>query len=335
MSLLVRGIALSLFASAACTVGTLDGPDPGGGGGGGGGGGSNNPQPGEISGMITQSGTWSGKVTIGANATIISGVTITVAPGTVIEGKAGASVHVAGTLSIEGTKAQTVSVLPVSGTPTWPGFVADQGGKVSIKYATGTGIATLLYCHTGATCALDHVDFTQLGNAVVVEGTATLNASHISQVSNGGITVNSGDLKITDSYVLTSQGDIVVQNGGNLDIQYSEIGDAQGSYEHCDFHINSAAKLSITHSNIRNGVYGMMIGGTTNAIIQYDNFVKNGTYTGATRSDGADIDPIGTNTNADFQYSYWDMGAPTMPGGNFANPAPGLITDAGPRAAML
>ena len=84
-----------------------------------------------------------------------------------------------------------------------------------------------------------------------------------------------------------------VAGGGKLDVQYSEIGDAQGSYEHCDFHINSASSLSITHSNIRNGVYGMLIGGTTHAIIQYDNLVKNGA--------GTDLDPLSTNTNAAFQ----------------------------------
>jgi hypothetical protein len=220
-----------------------------------------------------------------------------------------------------------VTILPVQGAMTWPGFVADQGGNISMSYVMGSNIATLTYCHAGATCSFDHVDFSSMGVAMTAEGTATITASRLSQVMNGGVTVQGGDLKVVDSYILTSQGDIVVMNGGNLDMQYSEVGDAQGSYEHCDFHINSANKLSITHSNIRNGVYGMMIGGTTNAVIQYDNFLKNGK--------GTDIDAIGTNSNADFQYSYWDQGAPTMAGGNFANAATTMLSDAGPRAANL
>ncbi|HTJ43195.1 MAG TPA: hypothetical protein VL463_13915 [Kofleriaceae bacterium] len=305
--------------------------DPGGGGPGSGSdpGSGSNPGSGDgtISGAITSDQTWTGKVTIGGNTTINPGVTVTVASGTMIEGKTGATVHVQGTLDIQGTKDAVVTILPVQGATTWPGFVADQGGNLNMTHVMGTNIATLVYCHAGATCALDHVEFSSMANAIIAEGTATITASRLSQVMNGGVTVQNGDLKIVDSYILTSQGDIIIQNGGNLDISYSEVGDAQGSYEHCDFHINSAAKLSITHSNIRNGVYGMMIGGTTNAIIQYDNFVKNGK--------GTDIEAIGANTNADFQYDYWDQGAPTMAGGNFANTMGTMITDAGPRAANL
>src|SRR5262245_7064220 len=320
MSSFARISALSLMFSAACTVGSLGGGDPGPGTGSGS---DPNPTTGTISGDITSDQTWSDKVTIGGNTNILAGVTVTVSPGAMIEAKAGATVRVAGTLKIAGTKAAGVTILPVQGTPTWPGFVADTGGNLSMTYAMGTNIATLVYCHTGATCALDHVEFSAMGNAVVAEGTATITASRLTQVANGGVTISNGDLKIVDSYILTSQGDIIVQDGGKLDVTYSEVGDAQGSYEHCDFHINSAASLSITHSNIRNGVYGMMIGGTTNAILQYDNFLANTT----------DLDPIGANTNADFSNSYFDKGAPTMAGGNFANVATATVTDAGPRAA--
>jgi hypothetical protein len=326
MSILARACSLSLAFTAACTVGTLGGPDPDPGSGTDPGS-NTDPTAGTIQGAITQDATWSGKVTIAASATILAGVTVTVAPGTVIEGKAGATLHVAGKLDVAGTKASAVNILPATGTPTWPGLVADAGGNISLTWVTGASAATLVYCHTGATCALNHVEFSQMGNAIVVEGTATINASRLTEVANGGITITGGDLEIVDTYVLTSQGDIIVQNGGNLDIQYSEVGDAQGTYEHCDFHINSAAKLSITHSNIRNGVYGMMIGGTTNAIITSNNFLKNGT--------GTDLDAIGTNTNADFTGSYFDQGKPTMVGGNFAAIAPAQLADAGPRAANI
>jgi hypothetical protein len=336
-----RIFAMCLTMTAACTVGSLGGDDPGGGGGGGGGG-TGNPDPatGKISGTITSDQSWSGTITITGNTTIAASATVTVAPGTMIEGKEGATVHVAGTLDIAGAKDAKVTILPVQGTPTWPGFVADSGGTVSMTHVMGTNIATLVYCHAGATCSLDHVEFSSMGNAVVAEGKATITASRLTQVANGGITIQKGDLTVVDSYVLTSEGDIIVMTGGKLDVSYSEIGDAHGSYEHCDFHINSADKVSITHSNIRNGVYGMMIGGTTNAIIQYDNFIANATFDASgKRTDGADLDPIGSNNAPDFQHSYFDRGAPTttsaLPGAVFTTPMPPKVADAGPRAANL
>jgi hypothetical protein len=146
---------------------------------------------------------------------------------------------------------------------------------------------------------------------------------------DGGVMVMGGDLKIVDTYLSKSQGDFLIMNGGKLDMQYSEIGDATGGYIHCDFHINSAAQLSITHSNIWHGVYGMMIGGTTAATVQYNNFIKNAA--------GDDIDPMSANTTPNFEYNYFDQGAPTATatGFDFANAATAMITDAGPRAANL
>ncbi|MCE9578699.1 MAG: right-handed parallel beta-helix repeat-containing protein [Deltaproteobacteria bacterium] len=327
---LLRSFGLASFLlAAACTVGDAGGP----------GGGSNNDGPdagapvaGEISGTIAADQTWSGTVTLTANATIPAGVTVTVEPGTIFHAAANAQLHVIGTLTVNGTKASPVSMEPSVASARWAGIVADAGAKVDLTYASGHGVATLVYCHEGATCGLDHVDFSDLGVAITNEGTTNLIASHIAKVSNGGVTARAGTLTIRDSYVLTSTGDIIVQSGGALVIEYSEIGDAQGSYEHCDLHIGAAGSLSITHSNIRNGVYGMMIGGTTNALIQYNNFIANGPAPA-----GADIDEVGTNTAADFQFNYWDHGAPTALGAsyNFGSPAAAMITDAGPRAANL
>jgi hypothetical protein len=285
-----------------------------------------------VSGTIDHDTTWSGTVTLINNATIPAGVTVTVEAGTIFRAAANAQLHVIGNLKVVGSKAAPVSMEPVVATTRWGGIVADSGATVTLTYATGHAVATLVYCHGGATCALDHVDFTDLGTGMTNEGTATITGSRISKLGGGGITERSGTLAITDSYVLTSSGDIIVQSGGALTIAYSEIGDAQGSYEHCDLHIGAAGTLSITHSNVRNGVYGMMIGGTTNAIIQYNNFIANGGASG-----GADIDEVGTNTGADFRFNYWDKGAPTALGAsyNFGTPATAALVDAGPRAANL
>jgi hypothetical protein len=330
MSPLVRSSLAGLsLLFAACTVGSLG--DPGGGSGSGSdpgsGSGSGSNPGGGISGEIKADTTWSGTVSITGNVQIDPGVTVTVSSGTMIEGAAGATVHVQGTLNIAGAKGTEVTILPAQGVTTWPGFVADTGGTITMSYAMGSNIAVLTYCHTGATCNLDHVDFSQMGNAVVYEGTGTVSASRLDTVMDGGVMVMGGDLKIVDTYLSKSQGDFLIMNGGKLDMQYSEIGDTTGGYIHCDFHINSAAQLSITHSNIWHGVYGMMIGGTTGATVQYNNFIKNAA--------GDDIDPLSTNTTPNYEYNYFDQGVPTTTGFDFANAATAMITDAGPRAANL
>lgn len=310
--------ALALLLSA-CVVGSED-PGPGGGG-------DDDgvvPPPTGIAGSITSNQTWSGAQTITADATIEAGVTVTVSAGAAIEAKQGVTLRVKGTLRVEGTDAAKATFLPTADALTWAGIVADSGAVVDLAYVEGTDVATLVYCHAGATCDLDHVVFDDLGKALVVEGTATLTKSRISKVQNGGVSVSNGSLEITDSYLLTSSGDVVIQNGGSLVIDHSEIGEAQGSYEHCDLHIGSATTLRITRSNIRSGVYGMMLGGTNGAVMQYNNWTENGA--------GTDISEVGTNTNVDLRFNYWDQGAPAMGAAyNVASAATTRIADAGPR----
>lgn len=313
-SLVASGIAALLLS--ACVVGS---EVPGGGNGD-----DDVPPPTGIAGSITSNQTWSGAQTITANATIEAGVTVTVSAGAAIEAKDGVTLRVKGTLRVEGTDAAKVTFLPTADALTWAGIVADAGGTVDLAYVEGTDVATLVYCHAGATCDLDHVVFDDLGKALVVEGTATLTKSRISKVQNGGITVSNGDLTITDSYMLTSSGDVIVQNGGSLVIDHSEVGEAMGSYEHCDLHVGSAATLRITYSNIHSGVYGLMLGGTSGAVMQYNNWTENGA--------GTDISEVGVNTNVDLRFNYWDQGAPALGAQyNVASASPTRIADAGPR----
>lgn len=299
--------------TAACVVGDSGGGDD-----------DDLPPPTGITGSITGDQTWSGAQTIVGNTTIEAGVTVTVTAGAAIEAMDGLTLRVKGTLRIDGTADAAVTLLPTADALTWAGIVADDGADVGITYAEGTDVATLLYCHTGATCALDHVTFDSLGKALVVEGTATLSKSRISNVQNGGVTVMNGDLTITDTYLLTSTGDVVIQNGGSLVIDHSEIGETTGSYEHCDLHIGSAGALTITRSNIRSGVFGMMLGGTNGAVMQYNNWVEN--------DPDQDISEVGLNTAVDLRFNYWDQGAPAL-GAEYdvTMAAAARITDAGPR----
>ncbi len=308
-------LGLGLFATA-CTVGSTDDlgddtPDP-------------DPDSGEIAGSIRGDQTWSGAVTIIGETTIEVGATVTVEAGTQITAKNGVALRVAGTLEVAGTAAAPVSMLPTADSTTWAGIVAEAGGSVHLAYAEGSDVASLLYCHEGvARCHLDHVEFTGVSNALTAEGTALIEGSRIVDIANGGLTIRgAGALTVRDSYVLTSNGDLIVQNGGSLVVEYSEIGDTQGSYDHCNFHIG-AGTVSITRTNIVNGVVAMMLGGTSGAVIQYNNWISN----------DSEIAPIGVNSAVDARFNYWEAGAPIDLGLEYdvSEPALAALTDAGPR----
>lgn len=314
-----------LFSSLlfACTVGdaTDPGPDP-----------LPDPDPNgslEVSGTISENAAWGGEVTMTAETIIEAGVTVRIAKGTVFEAAQNAVLRVHGTLAIEGTTDDLVSLTPVEGAGGWGGIVVESGGSASVTNVTGTKVATLLYCKAGASqCAIEGADLQELGKVIQAESIATITMSNFRDLSNGGVTVTgNGDLTITDTYIWTSTHDLVVQSGGSLTIDHSEVGGANQSYEHCDVHIGSAQSLSITNSNIVSAIYGMMLGGTTNAVIQYNNFMSN--------DPDQDVSPIGANTGVDLRFNYWDKGAPDL-GAEYdtSSPAAQAIAEAGPRWAL-
>jgi hypothetical protein len=308
-ALLLGGLFLS-----ACTIGAIDPGDD-----------APDPASGEVAGSITRDQTWSDAVTMIGDVTIEAGATVTVAAGTELTAREGVSLRVRGTLVVAGTAAEPVTLLPTADAVSWAGVIADPGGSVQLSHAEGTDVAVLLYCHAGAIlCHLDGVHFTKLGQAIVAEDVALLTGSRIVDIANGGVTVRgpAGDLTVRDSYVLTSRGDLIVQTGGTLLVEYSEIGDTLGSYDHCNFHVSSASSLTITRTNIINGVVGMMLGGTTGASITYNNWSGNDT----------DLSEVGINSAVDLRNNYWASGAPALGGAYDVSGAAGApIADAGPR----
>jgi hypothetical protein len=279
----------------------------------------------QIAGAITQDVTWEGAVHLTAEATIEPGVTVTIAAGTSFKGAKDAILRVYGALHVAGTAAEPVTMLPLSGAPTWGGITVESGGEAHIAHAQGEQVASLLFCRQGAVfCGLESVEFTRIGNAMITNAPSSIEKSTLIGLANGGITVGAGgDLTMVDSYVLTSTHDLIVTTGGSrLTVDHSEIGGAQGSYEHCNFHIGAADYLSITNSNIISSVYAMMIGGTSNAVIQYNNILDNDN----------DIADYGSNTAVDMRYNYWSRGAPDL-GGEFdtSSAAAAAYEQAGPR----
>jgi hypothetical protein len=285
------------------------------------------PDPGalQVSGSITQDTAWEGTINMVEETVIEAGVTVTVAPGTTFKGAQNAILRVYGTLNVNGTDTDPVAMDPLTGAPSWGGITVESGGEAALAYATGENVASLLYCKQGAVfCALDSVDFTSIGNAMITNAPARIDKSTLIDMANGAITVGAGgDLTITDSYVLTSSHDLIVTSGSaRLTVDYTEIGGAQGSYEHCNFHIGGAEYLSITNSNIISSVYAMMIGSTTSAVVQYNNIIDNDN----------DIQDYGNNTGVDMRYNYWSKGAPSL-GAAFdtSSPAASAYEQTGPR----
>lgn len=286
------------------------------------------PPPGEIiqiSGTIDADATWSGVVHIVGDATIAPGVTITVAPDTWIQGNNGVFLRTEGMLDIAGTAELPVQMYPMPGADGWGGITAEVGGAVAMEHVRGEHVSTLLICKSGSVnCTMSYIHFTDLGGAIDVSALASIDNSYFAGMANAGIGVNSGgDLTINESYILTSDHDLIVTNNGSrLTVDRSEVGGAQGSYEHCNVHIGAADYVSITNSNLISSIYAMMIGNTDGAIIQYNNIIDNDN----------DIDPRGPNANVDMRYNYWSRGVPNNLDGNYdlSSPATELIPDAGP-----
>jgi hypothetical protein len=260
---------------------------------------------------------------------IEAGVTVTLAPGTVLRAAQGTTLRVRGTLLVAGEPASVVQLLPGQGATGWTGITAESGATVTLRHVVGDHVATLVNCQSGATCSIEDADFHDLGVALLASGAATVSRSRFVKVANGGLTVNAGgELSIVDSKIMTSTGDLIVQTGGALRIEYSEIGGTIDSEEHCDVHVGGAEQLSITRSNLISAAYGMMIGGVSGAVIQYNNFRDNGA--------GTDISEVGAVSDADLRFNYWDQGAPQGLGAAYdlGAPAPAVIEDAGPRVTF-
>jgi hypothetical protein len=260
-----------------------------------------------IAGDITADATWSGDLTAD-NVTIKAGVTVTVSASTHITFMGGAGLIVEGTLKIQGADGQLVTLDGSS----WSGISVSSGGTLELAYADISKAGMGIECAAGAAgCTIDHAHLHDNVQSGTFASTVTITRSILEKTTSEGIYVAAGgNATITDTVLRTAGGDLLVQGGGSVSFDYGEIGDNDPSYEHCGIHINKADSLSIQHTDFRANVYGSMIGGTTNAKINFSNWSNNST----------DVDDLGGNTGLDLSNNYWSKGAPT---GNFstANPS--------------
>jgi hypothetical protein len=89
-----------------------------------------------VSGMLSQSDTWSGTIHLTGATTIPDGVTIEVAAGTTILASSGASITLAGTFDAEGASGSKITIKPAASA--WSGFV-NVTGTLIFHYVDLTG----------------------------------------------------------------------------------------------------------------------------------------------------------------------------------------------------
>jgi|GEM_PF-2169105 len=262
------------------------------------------PMEGDISGAITSDTVWSGSLRVVANVEIAAGVQVTVEPGAQIQLATGAFVKVAGALAVSGTADAPVVLSPIE--VGYGGVEVLPGGSAVLSFVDATGAASLLHCDAGAVrCELTDSQVFNVGKAVDTDADALIARTTINDMANGGVTVRTGaTLEIVDSTLFSSTHDIIIVSGGNLIVDYSEIGGAQASYEHCNFHIGAADTVSVTNSNIISSIYGVMIGNSAGPVFRNNNFMEN--------DPGQDVLDLGGSSAVDMSGNYWDQGAPEL-----------------------
>jgi parallel beta helix pectate lyase-like protein len=296
----------------------------------------------DVAGPITTSTTWRASVHLAGDATIKPGVTVDIAAGTRLSAAREATLIVEGTLNVNGTASQNVVFVP-DGAGGWGGIRVAPGGRGTVRYADATArtqsAGIFFACQAGASaCLLESAHVHEWGMVVQFEAAGAIRKSRLEGMANGGIFVGTGaDLTISDSVIRTSDTDLIVLAGGRLHIEYSQLGDTgcvagptpcepPRSYEHCGLHTTSSAALRIDHTVFKEAVYGMMLGYTTGAQINHNNFLGN----------GVDIENIGGLSDIDITQNYFDgrranIADGAQPFRQDATPLPSPFADAGPR----
>lgn len=253
-----------------------------------------------LAGDITSDMVVNGVVRLTDQAEVTAGVTLTVEAGTTFLAAEGTALTVNGSLLVQGTMADPVTM--DTDDTEWGGFVV-VNGDADINYVDATNAYAFLVCEAGASaCNISDSHIHGVRYVGQFRGPASIDSSVLEEMGNGGINVLAGsDVTVTNSYLRTASGDIIVMGGGNLTIDQSHIGGAQT--EHCGFHINNGGTngITLTNSVIKDNVYGFMLTSAASPVINGNNFINNST---------THLRSYGGNTNVDATGNYWDGGPP-------------------------
>jgi len=203
-------------------------------------------------GTISSNRTWQIDVRVIGNATVNSGVTLTLMAGTVVKVNNSYSLTVNGKLIAIGTSSNRISITSSSGSPTpgiWSGILLNGGGPDTLKYfkldyAT-TGIFML---NTSGTSLFDHdtiSNCSQTGITVSNTQTSTIalkfNYSRIRKNAQYGLNVGTARVDLLQSRI----------DSNGLAALWDAI------------NVGSGGKLYMKHTRVNNnGGYGIRVSGT-------------------------------------------------------------------------
>jgi hypothetical protein len=177
---------------------------------------------------LTASTTWSGIVDVTANTMVDAGVTLTIAPGTVVRFAAGKSIAVNGIVDVQGTKASVVELAPATAGQFHYGFTVGMGGQLTMTYGvqTGGGIR-----NDGGKVTVTDTRMSRSQGDFLVASAGTIDVSYSSiglepgdldtthcdaHFSGAGTTV-----KITHSNISTSAYGLMLYGGTGVDLTYN------------------------------------------------------------------------------------------------------------------
>ncbi|HEX4422700.1 MAG TPA: hypothetical protein VH165_32520 [Kofleriaceae bacterium] len=181
----------------------------------------------EVSGEIKADTTWMDTIHVTGKITIDKGVTVTVAPGTVVNIDETIGMLVNGTLAIQGVKAQKVTFQPSAADTFWSDIVVGAGGAITASYLVQTG-GSYYISATGKATFTDS-QMSHAGGDLMTMSGGTLNMSY-SQI---GLELNQKDgthcdmhvegsptITVTHSTISTSSYGIMYYGGVNANFTY-------------------------------------------------------------------------------------------------------------------
>ena len=189
----------------------------------------------DVAGKITANQTWSDNINLTASINIAAGVTVTVMPGTIIHIPENATIGLAGTLDIQGTKQCTVVGRSTTPGQFWQGISVVTGGELIAHYynQTGGGI------HTTGT-----------GKATIIDST-------MSNCSGDWLVMGGGTVDVEYSWIGVEEG---LTDTSHCDLHFGGT---------------AANTIKVTHTNLSTSSYGMMFYNGLNADLTFNNWFGN------------------------------------------------------------
>ena len=181
----------------------------------------------DVSSDVTTDTTWSGLVKVHASITVAAGVTLTIAPRTVIQFDQNLGVTVNGTVIAKGIKGGTIGIQPAPGFQYWNTWQVPAGGTLNFSYVTskGGGISV-----SGGTAIARDSEFSNVTHDLLVVSAGTIDFAYSWIGVPTGQTdtthcdmhfTGSPTIKVTHSNLSTAVYGVMFYGGQNADFTYN------------------------------------------------------------------------------------------------------------------